>query len=114
MYVRVNLSEIMALIQKVVLSYGVLGKVGETGEATACAQGAPMSAKRGSLGEAGEQGTCKRPWCTQHFLPLQAEGLVVLQLFLPVKRESDPTSWAVEKMILSYRCETLCTALRTE
>lgn len=50
-YVFANLSEIMALIQKMVLSYGVLGKVGETSEATACAQAVPMTAKRESLGK---------------------------------------------------------------
>lgn len=72
MYVLDNLSEIMALIQKMVLSYGVLGKVGETSEATACAQAVPMTAKRESLGEGreGNRGPASRPWCTQYFLPL--------------------------------------------
>lgn len=51
MYALANLSEIMALIQKMVLAYGVLGKVGETSEATDCAQAVPMTAKRESLGQ---------------------------------------------------------------
>lgn len=59
MYALANLSEIMALIQKMVLAYGVLGKVGETSEATDCAQAVPMTAKRESLGQ-GEQGTRKQ------------------------------------------------------
>lgn len=59
-YVLANLSEVKALIQKMVLAYGVLGKVGETSEATDCAQAVPMTAKRESLGEGRGQGACKQ------------------------------------------------------
>lgn len=83
-----NLSEIMALIQEMVLSYGALGKVGETSEATACAQAVPMTAKRESLGE-GREGTGDLQAglgvhsISSHCRP---KDLRVLQFLLPVKR----------------------------